>query len=425
VYLAAAWPARADELDREPIRYRAAPADNVAARLQQRLDQGRARLTFDGGQGYLRSLLRELGVPASSQVLVFSKTSLQRERIDPHTPRALYFSDDVYVGYCQHGKVMEVSAADPNLGVVFYTLEQAPAARPRLVRQGDACLQCHGSSQNKGFPGHLVRSVYPDTEGLPMLSLGSHHIDQTSPLERRWGGWYVTGTHGKQKHLGNLTLTERQEPEMIDNRAGLNVTDLKGRFNASAYLSGHSDIVALMVLEHQAQAHNLITQSGFLTRLALQEEAALNKELGRESDYRSETTQRRIKAACEPLVKYLLFSDEAKLIDRVQGTSDFAAEFSRRGPRDGRGRSLRDFDLSKRLFKYPCSYLVYSAAFDGLPAPAREYVLERLWDVLSGNDAGAAFDHLSAADRRAVLEILVATKRDLPAYWKLPSAPGA
>jgi hypothetical protein len=418
---AAPRPARADDIDRDPINYSTSPADNAATRLQQRLDAGKARLTFDKRQGYLRSLLRELGVPESSQVLVFSKTSLQRQRIGPQAPRALYFGDDVYVGYCQHGQVMEVTAVDPRLGAVFYTLDQAPADRPRLVRQTDTCLQCHGSSQDRGFPNHLLRSVYPDAEGLPVLSAGTHRIDQTSPLAERWGGWYVTGTHGKQKHLGNLVVTEKQEPEQIDNKAGLNVTDLKGRFDTAAYPSGHSDIVALMVLEHQAGMHNLLTRAGFLTRLAVHEEAALNKELGRPADYHSETTKRRIKSACEPLVKYLLFSGEAALTDKVRGTSGFAAEFAKRGPRDGRGRSLRDFDLERRLFKYPCSYLIYSAAFDGLPQPARDYVWERLWDVLNNNDASGAGDHLSAEDRRAVLEILTATRRDLPGYWRMAS----
>jgi hypothetical protein len=411
-----------DDIERAPIRYSTAPADNAVTRLEKRLAAGKAKLTYDGRQGYLRSLLRELGVPESSQVLVFSKTSLQRQRIAPDRPRALYFSDDVYVGYCQHGQLMEVSAVDPGLGVVFYSLEQTPADRPRFVRQHDTCLQCHGGPQNRGFPGHLVRSVYPDAEGLPILSLGTHRIDHTSPLDVRWGGWYVTGTSGKQKHLGNLIVTEKQEPEQIDNKAGVNVTDLKGRFDASYYCSAHSDIVALMVLEHQTEMHNRIARAGFLTRVALHDEEALNKELGRPADYHSETTKRRIKSACEPLVQYLLFSGEAKLTDRVKGTSNFAAEFVKRGPRDGKGRSLRDFDLGHRLFKYPCSYLIYSAAFDGLPAAAKEYVWERLWDILSGNDAGGDFDHLTPQDRQSIREILVATRRDLPGYWRMGSA---
>jgi hypothetical protein len=411
-------PARAADLDAEPINYSKGPADNPVSRLQRQIDTGRSPLVHEAKVGYLRSLLRALDMPASSQMLVFSKTSFQRHRIGPDTPRALYFNDETYVGFCQGGDVLEVSAADPHLGAVFYTLDQSPAARPRFARQNDACLICHGSSQNQGFPGLLVRSVYPDGDGLPILSAGSFRTDHTSPLKERWGGWYVTGTSGKQKHLGNLVVRDRREPEQIDNTAGTNVTDLAGRLDTSPYLTAHSDLVALMVLEHQAEGHNLLTRANLQTRLALRDEAALNKELNQPAGYRWESTTSRIRAAAEPLVKYLLFSGEAELTDPVHGTSGFAAEFARRGPRDARGRSLRDFDLRRRLFKYPCSYLIYSTAFDALPGAVKDYVLQRLADVLSGKDTSTDFAHLTAADRRAVLEILLATKPGLPASWR-------
>src|SRR5262249_53739144 len=137
--------------------------------------------------------------------------------------------------------------------------------------------------------------------------------------------------------------------------------------------------------------------------------------------YHSENTTSRVKNAGEPLVKYLLFSGEAALTEPVRGTSGFAAEFARRGPRDGKGRSLRDFDLRRRLVAYPCSYVIYPPAFAGLPGPVKDYVYRRLWEVLTGKDTGADFAHLSAADRQAILEILRATKPDLPDYWKAPS----
>jgi hypothetical protein len=314
---------------------------------------------------------------------------------------------------------------DTQLGAVFYSLDQKPADRPRFVRQNDTCLICHASSQNQGLPGNLVRSVYPDALGLPILSAGTYRIDHSSPLKQRWGGWYVTGNSGKQTHMGNTVVRNRRHPEALDAGPGINVTDLKKRCDTSPYLSPHSDIVALMVLEHQAEAHNLIARANLLTRVALHEEVVLNKALGRPTDYRSESTTSRIQNAGEPLVKYLLMSGEAALTDRVQGTSGFAQEFMRKGPRDHRGRSLRDLDLTRRLFKYPCSYEIYSPAFDALPAPVKEYVLRRLWDVLSGKDATEDFAHLSAADRQAVREILQETKAGLPAYWKAPANHGA
>ena len=418
VLLLAGATARAgDEFEREPINYTKAVPDNPVSRLQQRIDAGKVKLSFDGEYGYLKQLLDELNVPTSSQALVFSKTSLQRHRIGPKTPRALYFNDDVYVGHCRNGAVLELSVADPQLGAVFYTLDQQPSDRPKLVRQGDSCLLCHGSSQTRGIPGHLIRSVFPDKSGHPILASGTYRIDQTSPINKRWGGWYVTGTHGKQPHLGNLLLSEAREPEQVDNLGGLNVTDLTDRFDTSHYLTPHSDLVALMVLEHQAEMHNHLTRANFQTRLALHEAAALNKELGRPADYQSESTARRIRSACDPLVKYLLFAGEAKLTDKMQGTTPFAAEFAQRSPRDAKGRSLRDFDLETRLFKYPCSYLIYSPSFDALPAAAKDYVLQQLYDTLTGRPYTRDFDHLTAEDCQAILEILRATKPDLPAYW--------
>jgi hypothetical protein len=419
VWLVAA--ARGTDLDRPPINYATAAADNAVSRLQARLDRGQVNLAFDAKFGYLPALLRELRIPQSSQMLAFSKTSLQRNRIAPRTPRALYFGDDVYVGYCQRGKVLEVTAVDPQLGAVFYSLDQEPDAKPVLRRQDDSCLICHGSSQNQGMPGHLARSVYADAAGYPVLSLGTLRVDQTTPLGKRWGGWYVTGTAGKQAHLGNLLVQGRSRPEEIDNTDNLNVTDLGKRFRTAAYLTPHSDIVALMVLEHQAELHNRISRANFQTRRALYEEAELNKALGRPAGARSDLTERRIQSACEPLVKYLLFSGEAKLTEPVKGTSGFAEEFGKRGPRDGKGRSLRELDLRTRLFRYPCSYLIYSEAFEGLPAAAKEYVLQRVWDVLSGADTSEAFAHLSEGDRREIREILVATKKGLPDYWRAPS----
>jgi hypothetical protein len=415
----AARPAAASDLDRPPINYAKAPAANVVTRLQERVAAGKARLTFDDDHGYLKSVLRELNVPESSQVLVFSKTSLQRERIGPKTPRAIYFNDDVYVGFCFRGEVMELSAADAGLGTVFYTLDQEPADRPRFTRQTETCLTCHGSSGTRGFPGHMVRSVFTDPQGFPILSAGSFRTDQASPFKERWGGWYVTGTHGGQTHMGNLLVRDRKSAgEGLENPDGQNVTDLKFRFTTANYLTPHSDIVALMVLEHQAEMHNKITRAALETRMALHYQDELNKALNEPASTRYDSVKSRIKGVGDELVKYLLFGGEAKLTAKVAGSSAFADEFAARGPKDRRGRSLREFDLTTRLFKYPCSYLVYSAAFDGMPADVREYVLRRVYDVLTGKDTSPDFAHLSADDRAAIREILVETKPNLPDFWR-------
>jgi hypothetical protein len=400
---------RAQDFEQEPIRYSQAEPDNSVSRLIERLKSGDAQLPFDEQFGYLQSLLSALDVPTSSQMLVFSKTSFQRHRIGPRTPRALYFNDDVYIGYCHEGDVLEISADDPQLGAVFYTLEQDDELAPRFRRQTDNCLICHGSSQTKDVPGHVVRSVFSDVAGLPVLSSGTYRVDHTTPLKNRWGGWYVTGTHGDQQHLGNLIVRGRMERDRVDNAAGLNQVSLEGRFDTANYLTPHSDIVALMVLEHQTDAHNLITRASFLSRQAMYYQQSLNRELKEPADHMWDSTKSRIKSAGEPLVEYLLMSGEAELTAPIRGTSGFAEEFARRGPRDSKGRSLRDFDLQTRLFKYPCSYLVYSPSFAALPCEAKDYVLRRMHEVLSGEDKSEKFQHLSAVDRQAIGEILAET----------------
>lgn len=403
---------RGQDFEQAPINYAKRTPNNAASRLFADLEAGRKTLKFDEEFGYLPALLDALRVPRSSQTLVFSKTSLQRSRIAPETPRALYFNDDVYIGYCQQGEVVEISATDDELGTVFYTLDQRETHVPLWTRQTDNCLTCHASSSTNNVPGHLIRSVYSDVQGFPILSASSYRTDQTSPLEHRWGGWYVSGTHGAQKHLGNLVIRTHDEPEAVDNSAGQNVVDLSKLVDTERYLTPHSDLVALMVLEHQAPAHNRITHANFATRQALHYEAELNRELGEPAGKRWESTTSRIKSACEPLVEYLLFCDETPLTERIAGSSRFAEEFAAPGPRDKRGRSLRELDLTKRMFRYPCSYLIYSSSFAALPKEAKSYVYRRLHEILDGGDESPKFRHLTPGDRRAVREILRDTLPD-------------
>jgi hypothetical protein len=370
-------PAVAQDFEQAPILYSQARPDNRVSHLIDRVKTGQTKLAYDEQTGYLRSLLKELQVPVSSQVLVFSKTSLQRHRISPRSPRALFFNDDTYVGFCQVGDVLEISVADPQLGAVFYTLSQLDEDRESFVRQTDNCLICHSSSQTKEVPGHVVRSLFVDASGMPLLAAGSTRIDQTVPLEKRWGGWYVTGLHGEQKHLGNLVIPGRDVPSDVDNSAGQNVTDLADRFDTSEYLSPHSDIVALMVLEHQTDAHNYITRANFLTRQALHYQESLNKELKEPAGHLWDSTKSRLKSASEPLVEYF-FSRAKRNSPPSCGTSGFAEEFAARG-RDSAAARSATWNLNTRIFKYPCSYLVYSESFAALPKEAKDYVLRRMW----------------------------------------------
>ena len=400
-------------IDHPAIQYAEGTLHDPVSRLRERMKAGEVKLPYDPQFGYLPAVLRALDVPVSSQVLVFSKTSFQAPRIAPRTPRALYFNDEVSVGWVQGGDVVELTALDPERGVLFYTVDQERVAKPSLDRRGE-CLQCHASGGTLGVPGLVVRSVFSEPSGMPLFQAGGYVTDHRSPLSERWGGWYVSGTHGAQVHMGNIVVTNKDNPRDIDPSKGANITDLKGRFDTGAYLSPHSDIVALLVLEHQTRMTNLITRVGYETRMAVHNQRALNKELGEPLDQLSDSTRRRIENAASELVKYMLFNGEAPLDSEIKGTSSFAADFSARGPKDHQGRSLRDLQLRGRIMRYPCSYMIYSAAFDALPKEASEYIYRRLHAILTGTEKST----LSADDRQAILEILRDTKPNLPGYWK-------
>lgn len=412
------------EFERVPISYSASEPTDRVSQLLNELETGSVTLSRDDRHGYLRSLLQALDVPVSSQTLVFSKTSFQRHRITPRTPRALYFSDDVYVGWVQRGDMIELSTADPQLGAVFYTLDQdSDPQRPAIMRQSDHCLICHASTHTNRVPGHIMRSVYPDRSGLPMLASGTYRTDHTSPFRERFGGWYVTGSHGEARHMGNQTVSSRLKPEALNRESGANLNELPEHVDAAKYLSPHSDLVALMVLAHQVAMHNQITAAGFSARRTLHDAQVLAEMLDEPPDYESDGTKRRFANAAEKLVRWLLLHDENSLASAISGTSTFRSDFEKLGPFDKRGRSLRHFDLSRRVFRYPCSYLIYSDSFDALPDRLLRDVYRRLWDILSGQDQSDEFAHLTPADRRAIREILKDTKAGLPAYWQIDPAP--
>ena len=404
------------DLDRSPINYSKGDAENPVAALSERLAKREFKLVRHDHLGYLPAVLEALDISKTSQCLVFSKTSLQQRVISPKTPRAIYFNDDVYVGYCQDGEVLEVSAADAKLGTAYYTLYQE-AARPKLARQTDNCLQCHGSTATHGYPGHLIRSLKVDGSGYPHFSAGSFRTDTTSPFNERWGGWYVTGTHGDAKHLGNVCFTKEEADDAGPKDAGQNVVDLAKRFNVDGYLSPHSDIVALLVLEHQTDMHNRICRAALDARMALEEQRTLNVEMGEKPDHEWASTKSRLDRAAEEVADGLVFKGEPRLAAPVKGTSGFTEEFAIRPPRDKSDRSLRTFDLKTRLFLHPVSYLIYSKSFRSLPKPVRDRALAKLHELLTTPKLPKDYLSLAAADRPAILEIVRETVPDLPECW--------
>jgi hypothetical protein len=396
-----------------PINYRSSELNDPVAKLEKRLERGDLKLRYDSRHGYLKSVLDALHISVSSQTLVFSKTSFQFPEINPAAPRALYYDDDVYVGQVHDGRFLEFVSFDPMQGAIFYVMDEHRDKHPRFERSEVDCIQCHVAPSTKGIPGVMLRSVFTKPDGTADGAARSFVTGQESPMSQRWGGWYVTAKSGSQGAMANTIISDPQHPEQLDRAASANVTSLAGRFDTAAYLTGSSDIVALMVLAHQTQMHNWITLTNYQTRLALYKQAAEDP-----SGANTDGIRKRFEQPADQLVRYLLFTNEVPLATPVAGTSDFARQFTARGPRDSQGRSLRDFDLQKRIFKYPCSYLIYSEAFDAIPGPAKDYVYHRLFDILSGREQGPEFASLSSQDRRAILEILVATKPGLPEEWK-------
>jgi hypothetical protein len=378
------------------IHYQTGPYSDPVSSMIQRIDRGSISFSFNGPTGYLRSLLEALEVPVESQMVVFSKTSVQRQRITPSNPRFLYFNDSVVVGWVPGGFI-EIASEDPTQGTLFYLLPQADGG---FIARGNGCVTCHLAYGTTGVMGMLVRSTIPSADGMPIRPFGEYISDHRSPFAERWGGWYVTGKNGP-KHLGNITADPSMpepspQPKLLASLGSLIHPDL--------LLSPYSDIVALTVFDHQMRGMNLITRVGWEARYAASEGEAVRAPM--------------IKAAVNELVDYLLFIDEAPIPAKIEGSSGFTEKFSTQGPKDRKGRTLRELDLTRRLFRYPCSYLIYSEPFEALPPKIKDAIYSRFAQILSGQGGQPRYTKLSKADRQAIIEILRDTKPNLPSAFQ-------
>jgi hypothetical protein len=400
------------------IGYSGAATENPVARLQTRLNRGEVKLTFNATRGYLDSLLDALGVDRNSQTLVFSKTSFQVSMIRASTPRAIYFNDDTYVAWTQGGELLEVGTMDARLGPVFYALPNTTQAPARFDRPLIACITCHDSLTltGGGVPRFILGSGYVGINGEQLTHEGRILTTDRTPLRSRWGGWYVTGTHGDQVHLGNIQVRNVNELVNLESVRRGNVDNLDALFDTRPYLTNQSDIVALLVLQHQVTVQNLITRVNFEVRTALAGEGLTGPAADIATVEFPPAVRVELREFLDNLVNGMLFVDAAGFTSRINGNTGFDAWFQAQGPRDRKGRTLRQLDLNTRLFAYPLSYLVYSQAFESLPAYARNYVYERFADALTGADSTPGFAQLSAADRKAVLEILNTTKPDFAKF---------
>jgi hypothetical protein len=390
------------------INYNTGPLDDPATRLMKKLDSGQLKLEKrKDALGYLPALLKAFDIDPNSQQLVFSKTSFQAVKISPRNPRAIFFNDTVTLGYVRGSDTLEVTSVDPRQGVIFYTFDNSPyTTTPRFDRR-DVCMQCHHSPGTLGVPGLMIASVYPDGDGMPAFRGAQALTDHRTPFDERWGGWYVTGTHGEMRHRGNAMGHDRQHPDVLETRGTQNVTDLTRKFEGGSMVQMSSDIVALLTHEHQIRAINYITRTGWEARILAYDEAHNGRNL--------EGQRQQLDQDINDMADYLMLAEQARFRSKVEGTTPFAKNFTARGPKDTKGRSLRDFNLEDRLFQYPLSYMVYSEAFDALPEYVKARTYAHIKTVLTGGGTAPKYAQFDPTARQAALEILRDTKKGLPA----------
>ena len=409
------------DLEYPVIDYSGPARENPIWRLQQQISSGKVKLTWEPKQGYLRSVLQALDINTDSQVLVYSKTSLQTEWIAAQTPRAIYFDDSAYIGWIPGAPLLELLAIDSRLGTVFYTLDNRRPGATQFERDGGQCLTCHDtfSMGGGGVPRVLVMSAPVDDPSDPRTLDSASEINDRTPIAERWGGWYVTGRQGRQTHLGNMPLREGKDASLLRTLPRADRETLKGYFDTDAFITDKSDITALLVLEHQTTIHNLIIRVNYKVSTIMARKGSSAITPPRTWADVNPNDQATVRLMIEPLVRALFFEDAARLADRIESSSGFAARFSALGPHDGQGRSLRELDLRTRVFRYPLSFMVYTDGFEGLPAYARDYVEMRIAEILQGRDKSGISARIPEADRVAVAQILAATK---PRYAKLLSS---
>ncbi len=400
-----------NQYENPPVNYSATSPNDATTALEERIRAGEVTLPRGDGWKLLHALQQHYQIPDASQVMVFSKTSKQNDLISPATPRVIYFSDNAYLGYAVGGSI-EVATIDPVLGPVFYLIDpDTPARRPMRFQRDQSCLSCHGGPFSPEMPGILVRSVTPGPLGHPIMSQGSTVVDTTTPFKDRWGGWYVTGNHGKDKHRGNVTAEENGEAVTRDEERGQNVSDLSAFFDTAPYSRKTSDIVALMVLEHQSSTQNILTKANHTAMRAMHMQTSLQRELGEPVvNEPMGTAERMIQHAVEDVLDAILFKDEAALPDGgIEGDREFLEAFTASAPLSKEGRSLKDFQLLDRLFKYRCSYMVYGVTFQNFMPVLKVRVLKALRDTLTSPAPPPRYAYLTDSERRNIHQILTET----------------
>lgn len=375
--------------------------DDLFTILTRQLESGEVSLDSSGGElGYLRGLLEALKIPVSSQLLVFSTTSLQLRFISPRNPRAIYFNDNVAVGYIPGGKV-EIISIDPKLGAIFYIFDIPSGNQVPVAERSDRCMNCHSGVTQGRVPTLTTKSVIPGVSGGSIIEYRKGVFGHGVPMKDRFGGWYVTGEVPEASHQGNRI--GRFENSAVVTTAIVAETSA----DLSKYLLPSSELLPHLVREHQLGFINRCVELNYRARTYAA--AAHPESLPEHKMILQEKTT--------DLVRYLFFADEIPLPEACKGGagSAFVAEFAEAGLPDAKGRSLRDFDLQTRLFSHRCSYMIYSLAYTGLPEWVRKEVVKQVRATLSPQQTSSEFSYLAPSEKRAIAEILAETWPD----WRL------
>lgn len=406
-----------DPFEDPPINYSKATAVDAASRLNETFRLKADEIRSWPARRRLRWLLEQLDIPVESQLLVFSKTSIQRKIISPENPRVLFFSDEAYVGWVPGG-AMEMAVFDPTLGPTFYILDaQESGPAPLLARSGE-CLLCH--KRHEHTPGLRTRSVFPDANGEPLSGSGSANIEPSTPLADRWGGWYVTGVEGTLRHRGNVTGKTTEEFDIPGAKISPALSTLKDFFDTHRYPLQTSDIVPMLMHDHQVHVHNVLATANQDARLALYRWPAMRAILGLPANTPpSGSCLVVFNSQAEKVLDALLCRDEAPFpAEGIKGNGIFEPAYARTRKPDSKNRSLRDLDLATRLFQFRCSPLIYSHSFATLPKELRDIILLKLAAGLQAAEPPASFKHLPKEERQAIFEIISATLPNLPVGWK-------
>jgi hypothetical protein len=389
------------DIELPPHSYSSRPLTDRFTQMKADLEAGRIPLDRTSEKAFVQSLLKALGIPASSQSLVFSTTSLQLRYITPANPRALYFTDDLYVGYIP-GARLEIVSLDPEAGAVFYIFDVPRGEQPIAIERSSRCANCHVGADTGYVPGLVVKSVVPGPTGGSLVSYRQEQSGHGIPFSERFGGWYVTGRHAIADHWGNTV------GRMSDGKIQRNAIAPGQYFDFSKYLVGTTDVLPQLLLEHQTGLVNRVVEAGYRAR------AALHADGGELSPaHVAELTEQ-----ARSVTRYLLFADEVPLpAGGVEGDAAFRKDFlSTRKAAPG-GASLKDFDLRTRLFRHRCSYMIYSPVFTGLPAVMKQAIYRRMSEALSTTRPDREYNYLSAIEKQLIRGILKATLPDLPAHW--------